>query len=106
MSADDGVVVLRAEKSEASLRHLDARLNSDGALLLTGHDLGEGIPFGDEYEYFKTIAADDLPRLVALLDGAPGTSVLDVLASWTGPRSYDLERLLRESDIDVRTRVV
>jgi len=77
-----------------------------GALHIDGQDLGPGTaPVSDdgEYEWFETIAAGDVPRLVELLGGAPGADVLDVLEQdWTGRRSYDLERILRESDIPVK----
>jgi hypothetical protein len=55
-----------------------------------------------EYEYFKTIAAVDLPDLLDLLGAPTGSNVLDVLgAEWTGAASYDLEERIRRSDLRV-----
>ncbi len=59
-----------------------------------------------EYEWFKTIAAADVPRVVALLGGAPGDDVLDLLErDYTGAGSYELEARLRASDIPVKLSV-
>lgn len=59
-----------------------------------------------EYEYFKTVAAADVPRLVELAGGEPGENVLKLLARrWSAPGSFELERMLRESDIAVEVRV-
>jgi hypothetical protein len=93
--------VLRNEDDGEDHRHLDAYVDEKG-LHIDGHDLGPGTfpPSDDgEYEWFQTIAPEHLPRLVALLGGAPSEDVLDVLErDWTAPgRSYDLEKLLRES---------
>ena len=53
-----------------------------------------------EYEWFLTIAAADVPRVVALLGGAPGDDVLDLLErGFTGTGAYELEAHLRASDI-------
>jgi hypothetical protein len=97
-------VTLRSERSGADRRNLWAYVDEAGALHIDGQDLGPGTaPVSDdgEYEWYQTIAPPDVPRLVALLGGRPGEDVLDVLERWTGDRSYDFERLLRESDIPV-----
>jgi hypothetical protein len=55
-----------------------------------------------EYEWFLTVAPGDVHRVVGLLGGRAGDDVLVVLErDWTGPRSYEFERLLRESGIPV-----
>ena len=94
-------VELRNQKLDSGIRSaLDAWIDRLGDLHLDGQDLG--LPPGmmghdDEYEYFKTIAASDVPALVTLLGGEPGEEVLDLLArDWTGDRSFALERLLRD----------
>jgi hypothetical protein len=51
--------------------------------------------------WFQTIAAGELPRLIELLGGEHNEDVLDVLSRFAGQRSYDLERLLRGSDIPI-----
>lgn len=98
-------VVLRHEVDGGDRQHLDARLDAQGRLRLDGHDLGPLVQAAHpaargEYQWFTTYAAHDVPRVVACLGGAPGTDVLDLLErSYTGSASYELERLLRESDI-------
>jgi hypothetical protein len=96
-------VTLRAERTEAGYRHLEAYVDHEGRLHVNGQDLGPGTATvsGDgEYEWFQTIAAADVPRVVALLGGRPGDDVLDILErDFTGPKSYDLEARLRASGI-------
>ena len=102
-------VTLRAERNGADYRWLGASIDDAGALHIDGQDLGPGtaiVSDDGEYEWFETIAAGDVPRLVVLLDGEPGTDVLDLLERhWTGLRSYELERRLRESDVPVERTV-
>jgi hypothetical protein len=85
------------------MRYLGAFVDETGALRINGQDLGPGtemVSSDGEYEWFETIAAGDVPLVVALLDGEPGTDVLDLLEQhWTGAQSYELERRLRESGI-------
>ena len=85
---------------------LEASLTADGSLLLAAQDLG-GPAFlmnpDGEYEYWRTIAPEDLPALIALVGGEPGEEILTVLArDWTGARSFDLEALLREAPFPLR----
>ena len=102
-SAPRRTVILRAEQAGTGQRHLSAYVDERG-LHIDGQDLGPGtsiVSDDGEYEWFETIAPNDVPRVVALLDGQPGEDILDLLErSWTQPgRSYELERRLRESDI-------
>lgn len=96
-------ITLRDERHGGDVRWLGAHVDGAGALHIDGQDLGPGtamVSSDGEYEWFETIAAADLPRLAALLGGRPGDDVMDLLErDWTGGRSYELERLLRESDI-------
>jgi hypothetical protein len=98
-------VTLRDERSGLDSRHLRAYLDDDGNLHIDGHDLGPGtapVSNDGEYEWLEKISANDLPRLLALLGAPPDAPVLDVLEQrWTAIKSYDLERLIRESDIRV-----
>lgn len=102
-------VTLRAERSGADYRHLEAYIDAAGALHIDGQDLGPGtsiVSDDGEYEWFGTIAAADVPRLVALLGGQPGDNVLDLLErDYTGTGSYELEKRLREGDIPVTRHV-
>lgn len=96
-------VVLRNERKGNDSRHLEAYVDAHGALHIDGHDLGPGTaPVRDdgEYEWFRTIPAAEVPRLIALLGGQEGDDILDLLARrYTGRASYDLEGLIRDSDI-------
>jgi len=105
MNADGRTVTLRKERDGEDSRHLWAYLDDAGGLHIDGQDLGPATavvsPDG-EYEWFQTIRAEHLPRLLALLGGRPGDDILTLLDQrWSGARSGDLERLLRESDIPI-----
>ncbi len=108
---DAGVrVQLRAEeRPDGSWLHLWASLDDDGNLHLDGQDLGpvtRPVSPDGEYEYVTTIAAVDVPRFVELAGGTPGHDVLRLLADrWSGPASFELERMLRASDIPVELQV-
>ncbi len=103
------VVALREERNEGGYRWLGPYIDEAGRLYIDGQDIGPGTApvSGDgEYEWFQTIAAADVAKLVALLDGEPGTDVLDLLEQgWTGSQSYEQEKRLRESDIQVHLNV-
>lgn len=93
-------VVLRDERAGRNSRRLWAYVDEHG-LHIDGQDLGPGTAAvsGDgEYEWFKTFAPENVPPVVALLDGQTGEDVLDMLERWAG-RSYELEALLRDSGI-------
>jgi hypothetical protein len=56
-----------------------------------------------EYEYFYTVAAEDVPALVVALGGQPGTDVIDLLVQhYCGDASYQLERDIRSSGVEYR----
>lgn len=105
MTSERRVVTLRDERQGEDERHLWAYLDERGALHIDGQDLGPGTAMvsGDaEYEWFKTIAASRMAKVIALLDGRPGDDVLDLLErNFTGTGSYDLEARLRNSNIPV-----
>ena len=98
-------VTLREEDDGEDSRLLTASITPDGDLAVEGHDGGPAtavVSSTGEYEWVSTVAAADLGRLVALLGGPTGADLLDVLEqSYTGAGSYDLERILRESDLPV-----
>ena len=102
----DRKVTLRDEKrADGSHLSLWSYLDAEGRLHIDGQDLGpvtKSISPDGEYEYFKTVAKEDIPRLVKVLGGKPGDDILDLLAkNWTGEKSYLLENTLRESQIRV-----
>jgi hypothetical protein len=80
-------------------------VDDQGDLHIDGQDFGPGtapVSADGEYEWFKTIKAEDVPRLVTLLGGNADDDVLDLLeARCTGKGSYELEKRLRDSDIKV-----
>jgi hypothetical protein len=99
-------VTLRNERAGNDSRCLWAYVDDEGNLHIDGQDLGPSTaPVSDdgEYEWFQTIRCEDVPRLVARLGGGPTAHVLDLLETrWSGARSYDLEKILREGDIPVK----
>ncbi len=60
--------------------YVDASVDADGVLTISGQDLGDNL-YGGDYEYFLTVDATDVPTVVAALGGAPGDDVLDLLAA-------------------------
>jgi hypothetical protein len=100
------VVQLRDERrADGSHLLLWAYLDTLGRLHIDGQDLGPVTKFvsGDgEYEYFKMVAREDIPRLVEILGGEPGDEILGLLGrEWTGDKSYDLETVLRDGPVEV-----
>ena len=64
-------VELRKEHDGTDSRYLRAYLDASGNLHIDGHDLGPGtapVSADGEYEWFKTIRAEDVPKVVT----APG----------------------------------
>jgi hypothetical protein len=102
---DERKVMLREERDGADFRFLWAYVDDTGRLHIDGQDLGPAtaiVSSDGEYEWFETIAAADVPRVVALLGGQPGDDILDLLErDFTGPKSYDLEARLRACDIPI-----
>jgi hypothetical protein len=98
-------VILRNERSGLDTRHLWAYLDEEGNLHIDGQDLGPATaPVSDdgEYEWFSTISHQDLPQLMGLLGAPADADLLDVLErKWSYARSYELEKVLRESGIKV-----
>ena len=96
-------VSLRAERDGRNHRYLSATLNTEGALVIEGHDLGpktEFVSSDGEYEWSRTILREHIPQLLILLDESADADILSILERyWTGPRSYALERRIRDSDI-------
>jgi len=109
MTTPNRTVTLRDEKDGRDWRHLCAYLDDRGNLHIDGQDLGPAASIvGDdgEYEWFETIRAEHLPRLLFLLGAKASDDILDVLEQkWSGPRSYELERLLRETDFPLERHV-
>jgi hypothetical protein len=90
-------------REDGSSLSIDARLERDGTLRIIGHDLGpvaEAISPDGEYEWFYTIAAQDVPVLVIALGGQPGTDVIELLEQrWSGDAAYSLGAAIRSSGV-------
>ena len=56
---------------------VDARLEEDGRLTISGHDLSGRIY--DEYEYWLSVTADEIALVVRALGGSEGDAVLPLL---------------------------
>ena len=91
-------------------RYLTAWVDEQGRLRLDGQDFGPAtavVTSRGEYEWFHTIAAEDVPRVLELLGADEDADVLEVLErDWNGARSGALERLLADSSIDMSTHVI
>lgn len=102
-SSSSRVVLLRSEQEGPDARYLRAYLDGQGNLHIDGQDLGPVtsiVSRDGEYEWGRTIQKEDLPNVIALLDGSPEDHILDLLErNWTGKRSGELERRLSESAI-------
>ena len=109
MTGRGRTVTLRDERSGRDSRHLWAYVDAEGNLHIDGQDIGPSTApvSGDgEYEWFQTISASAVPRLLGLLAAPPEADVLDVLADrWSGSHAGELERVLRQSDIKVERAV-
>jgi hypothetical protein len=96
-------VTLREEHDGPNHRYLRAYLDTEGNLHIDGHDLGPltaTVSNDGEYEWFRTIHAKELPRLLYSLGSQPDEDVLGVLeARYTGVASYELERRIRDADV-------
>lgn len=101
--------MLRAEVAGKDSRNLWAYLDADGNLHIDGQDLGPStapVSSDGEYEWFQTIQAAEVPRLIGLLGAPPDCDILEVLQEhWSGSKAGDLERLLRGSDIHVTMHI-
>lgn len=97
------VIGLQNERrGDGSHLSLDATVQADGDLQISGHDTGPvAVFFDSEYEWWYTIAANDVPDLVIALGGQPGSDILDVLERrYSGDGSYDLDKDLRASGVE------
>ena len=91
-------------------RYLIAWVDEQGRFHLDGQDLGPAtavVSSRGEYEWFHTIAATDVPRVLTLIGADQDDDILDVLErNWAGSRAATLEKLLADSDIDLATHII
>jgi hypothetical protein len=90
-------------REDGSWLNIDVSLGLDGPLRIRGQDLGpvtKNISPDGEYEWFDTIAAQDVPAMVVALGGQPGTDVIDLLEQrWSGDAAYNLDAAIRSSGV-------
>lgn len=80
---------------------LDATVERDGSLSLSGQDLGPTVSYDGEYEYWYAVAAEDVPALVIALGGEPGADILDLLESrWSGDAAAGLGSAIKASGVE------
>lgn len=107
MVTEGRVAKLRSEIRGPDTRSLWARLNEHGDLLIEGQDLGPGtapVSTDGEYEWVLIFRSKDVPQLRTLLEMPDDADLLTALEqSWSGDRSYELERRIRESDVPHET---
>ena len=106
MASNPRQIMLRSQDLAGNRRFLWASLDQVGNLHIDGQDLGPGtasVNSDGEYEWFQTINSADIPRLIELLGGSGEDDILSLLErAWSGDRSYELERRLRESEIPIQ----
>ena len=88
---------------DGSSLSISATLESDGSLEISGHDLGpvtDSMSGDGEYEFWYTVAAEDVPALVIALGGEPGADILDVLQQrCAARRRFNVGRAIRSSRV-------
>lgn len=99
--------MLRDEKTATDRRWLQASVREDGALIIEGQDLGDGVEaaLGEgirEYEWVTEVSAEDVPKLVATLGGATSDDILDVIRATCVAEPILLERTVRAAGITPR----
>ena len=93
----------RAGGDERTSYFLDATLEDDGSLTLSGQNLGPGASWDGEYEYWYHVEAKDVPALVVALGGEPGTDIVELLQRrWTGDAVAGLVTRIKTSGVDYR----
>ena len=96
-------VVMRDEHSPRGSRSLTATIDENGALQLSGQDLGAGTKFvsaDGEYEWFVTFLHAMLPELLHVLGAPADANILDVIQSrYCGAGAEVFDQLVRDSDL-------
>lgn len=98
---ETSVTLHNDRRGDGSLVTLEARLEPNGVLTIYGDHLGPATEFFDgECEWWYTVAAEDVPRLVVALGGEPGGEIIELLAGkFSGERAGRLEGALRGSGV-------
>ena len=102
MANSELVICLRDETDGPDHRGLWVRLHKDGKLTIEGQDLGPmtaPVSGDGEYEWVYTYEPAVVPDFLAALGGSIGEDPAVVLGRYSGARSYDLERISKESGV-------
>lgn len=97
-------VVLRDERDDRGTRQLDAVLEHDGTLRISGHDKGPRVSdfWGaaiTSYDWVYVIAADRIPALIRVLGGHDGDDVLTLLAAYHKRAGGQISDLMTHPDV-------
>src|SRR5262249_9432980 len=97
-------ITLRNERDDRGTRHLDAALDRDGTLRITGHDQGTRVSdfWGEaitSYDWVYLIAADRIPALIRLLGGHDDDDVLELLAAYHQRASGQISDLMNQPGV-------
>lgn len=94
-------IVLRDSKTETDSRRLTV-YEHEGGVRLDGWDYGdlvEKYQGGREYEWIVTVAARDVPALVAALGGAPGERIDEVIRRTCSDDANHLFEVIQKRNI-------
>ena len=93
-------VVLLDEWLDGESRHVTAKLNEDGDLVISGQDIGPSVEriFGsDEYEYSHTIPAAYIAAFFELLGAKQVTDILGAIDHFGRRRYLEIVDALEEA---------
>ena len=93
-------VVLLDEWLDGESRHVTAKLNEDGNLVISGQDIGPSVEriFGsDEYEYSHTIPAAYIAAFFELLGAKQVTDILGAIDHFGRRRYLEIVDALEEA---------
>ena len=99
--------MLESQTDEDGVVRRWVELGEGGTLVIAGQDIGAIVErfFGErQYEFARSVAAEDLPRVRELLGVGAGDDLLDAIATrFTEPGgSASLERLLADGGVPTR----
>jgi hypothetical protein len=97
-------IVLRDDRDDRGTRYLDAALEEDGTLRITGHDRGLRVSefFGaaiTSYEWVYLVAADRIPALIRLLGGHDSDDVLALLSGYHQLADGQISDIMNHPDV-------
>ena len=96
--------VLRDDRDDRGTHYLDAALEEDGTLRITGHDQGPGVSqfFGEaitSYQWVYVVAPGRVPALIRLLGGHDGDDLLTLLAAYHQRGGGQINDVMKHPDV-------